>query len=1298
MYDLFSTAEHLPGSSSIWRVPKPQLPTTVRTPIMNEPRSLGSQSLQSRPSLGPAPSREGKVTGVTDKRGKHSRAEAKRKRSHAQIAWEHLQAVKGTNGFSMVEECSAGCPQKGECRLHYAPKRLIRAHEASFGPTSETTAEQQSDGTWENFQCGNRSKDTHKVWRDLAMQAVSRSAADDTTQVRLLVDGEGPVCHGFWAQAYGIPAPARLLAAARAGRLQGEAELADMFDGLHDAEDDDQNYSQRREDAINWWVDWLRLEDQMPNEETITHRAVIWQAVYHEEYCIDMDWWSASKPLSPTRWRACKIDALKMLSVEFYGEQPEQPGVPLVDLKLKQRANHSNFGSCAKCTRDKGKWTLVRRNRHAYGADELRQLRIDIFKHAHECRLERRLAAQMFQDACGRSGVNAQYDDKCGSSYAHIPSPPGGREDGDTATRYKYRTGLQGNLFVGELLRISIVPPNLRTGANFGCSAYLSGLLELKRMGLLAPEQIRQTDSGPDNDAAATHAFHCSLIHWGAMKRMAWIRLHPKHSHNLADRYNAMIKEVVQPRSGASDQGGCNAPWDLDAVIQRALRTQKGKVQLAWHLINFDFADFFKGCIPDFEKFSQFRYWEYEYDPTLPEHGYVRVRYRESILPTPEGEPALKPYHIADDGSMSMKPEGLMMMTHFPPLDSIPRKETWVPAERLPSDEVPEPEAAEPRARAKSTGPKPWKMKKVLSDILNHRAKKFTPDQCAQWCAIKEYHEAYQTSDAVPDLPIALQAPAGAGEPDKVFNIEHGMPVAWKTIRETLFTYERPHTPGTNPGATDAVVEAADSGTAETHHTRALAVLPPAERAAFMNKVTSKAAAGSAQVLARAEKLYNFEREAHELGDKEAKPLTVGDLVFLELDEFEGEFKVSMVRICRVFTASCGTKMIDVHRLRPQGHEQSSHAFRWKQNQTFVANEVGDEASRTASHPCSRVLPVPVALTKTSAHHPTESLVADIQSIRLQKRCVDLLRRYLSLHRPELQREVEEAEGESDNASDSAESVEAGPEEWAKWEVGSWATNGATFLPWANIVGSDVCVLPAAFPDSKLTRETTIGWRGIVQSKRGSAAKDTQQIQVYGGWFKLRDQTRILPIKTEGDIRIDLFGSDDDDPATPMDDGAAEPAAESATEAVTEPAAKSATEAVTDPAAESATEAVTDPAAKPATEDDSSDSAESVEANPELPPPVSYGPPAGTIVWARAPRFPFWPAAVEAPTVEGPQPPKEVRSCFVRFFGTRDVAWVVEGDVVRFPERPDLCDAKLTKKSLRQKYKCAVDEARRALQ
>lgn len=115
----------------------------------------------------------------------------------------------------------------------------------------------------------------------------------------------------------------------------------------------------------------------------------------------------------------------------------------------------------------------------------------------------------------------------------------------------------------------------------------------MEQLGKLGRDVIRLTDSGPDNDAKETHAFHWQLVHDGAVQKVVWISLPPKHSHNHSDRLYSMIKDVIWPSRGSG--GGCRAPLDLEPIIQRAMRSQSGQPELAFHWVNYDFRTKFEG-------------------------------------------------------------------------------------------------------------------------------------------------------------------------------------------------------------------------------------------------------------------------------------------------------------------------------------------------------------------------------------------------------------------------------------------------------------------------------------------------------------------------------------------------------------------------------------------------------------------------------------------------------------------------------------------------------------------------------
>eukprot|EP00965_Chrysotila_dentata_P150037 4955475-Pleurochrysis_carterae.AAC.1 len=69
-----------------------------------------------------------------------------------------------------------------------------------------------------------------------------------------------------------------------------------------------------------------------------------------------------------------------------------------------------------------------------------------------------------------------------------------------------------------------------------------------------------------------------------------------------------MVKAVIAPESGAG--GGCNAPWEMEGIVEKALASQHGQPELAWHMANWDFKDYFQGHIEkEFHDYSDQRYF-----------------------------------------------------------------------------------------------------------------------------------------------------------------------------------------------------------------------------------------------------------------------------------------------------------------------------------------------------------------------------------------------------------------------------------------------------------------------------------------------------------------------------------------------------------------------------------------------------------------------------------------------------------------------------------------------------------------
>jgi hypothetical protein len=251
----------------------------------------------------------------SDGRGGYSR-DGKGKETgsgYARDAWEHF---KQADDFTMGRPCLASCPYGRKCGLQITPAHLMRAHVQMYG-TNTTMQEPSEPGGAPTYGCAFSFDKVKEQRVNLVLNSISYSATDTSQTVeRFMVASVGPVCAEYCRCAHGVPIGTwnKLLASARAGRLQAGAEwdaTADA-DGLTDEQLHDNNTSGvAMEETIEWWIIWLTLEDQMPNEPVIVHRIVVWDSVHELEYKPDMLWFGTTHPLHRTRWVTLRSVALK---------------------------------------------------------------------------------------------------------------------------------------------------------------------------------------------------------------------------------------------------------------------------------------------------------------------------------------------------------------------------------------------------------------------------------------------------------------------------------------------------------------------------------------------------------------------------------------------------------------------------------------------------------------------------------------------------------------------------------------------------------------------------------------------------------------------------------------------------------------------------------------------------------------------------------------------------------------------------------------------------------------------------
>lgn len=311
--------------------------------------------------------------GTYDRRGEEGQAPRGRRKSHAEYAYTHLKKVES---FSIGRPCTTACPFGQKCGMEITPRTLLACHQHSFGTNTACVEEESDEGVIApKYTCEYRQSKTMEIWRTLVNSFITWDVThgpegERRTRVeRFTVNKLGPVCANYCAAAYGITDIDDMLAKARSGALEASAVENNVMSGLQSAGGlgaramRDTQRSTSKEECVEWWKLWLQLEDQMPNEPVIVHRIVVWSSVYEEEYLLDMQWWGSSAALSLQRWTTLRLQALRELSLEWFGAdlKTDPTGMtPMTMVVLRRRASHSKFPPCPECESAKAMWLQFR--------------------------------------------------------------------------------------------------------------------------------------------------------------------------------------------------------------------------------------------------------------------------------------------------------------------------------------------------------------------------------------------------------------------------------------------------------------------------------------------------------------------------------------------------------------------------------------------------------------------------------------------------------------------------------------------------------------------------------------------------------------------------------------------------------------------------------------------------------------------------------------------------------------------------------------------------------------------------
>ena len=1006
--------------------------------------------------------------------GGYDRTTKSKRRPALEQSRQYYAQIKET-GLGLVCD-PAECPKNGTCPNTVLRNDLYACHEESYGHEKKSSKKSGTQ-TELTVKPGPRTK----FWRTLIQSFfVYDGAAKPVVTYRV---ANQTCCGNFAREAYGIPKGTWLVMHARANN--GPGVLISDNVRLSRAQVKRQTNAGQRttstNEAITWWIQQLERWEPMPNEHTIKHPRLVWRLYYKEVYVPEITLWWDCAPLkskngrAPGSWFSARKAAILRLSIAKFGQADAAMCGACADPKpktlysLKERPNHSNFAMCKTCGVIDGKRDAALKSRAPRSVHQM--LLQEMILHISNVMGERTQIADWSKEALRVPNLAFTLDDKLGSHWQFLPMPKNQRSRKDTNSRWSYRECLQGNSWPGCGNFLSIVPPMLLTGANFGCTAFVCTLYHLVKSMKLAPEVdtvMRQTDRGPDNSAQLTHGVHELIVREGACNVLIWSSLEAGHSHNGQDATFAHTKKIFYPRAGAGP--GCCSPFEYAAAIEDGLKGMNGGLEILWQLHNFDWKNLLKDCVSKkFGNYKPERYWIYKHVPSRP--GHVATFYKSNIsVETTAQEAPLAPHLEAAPGE-TFRPtdeRGCCFMTSYPDVSDHPGFEKWKAGD--PQDKARqrnEKKKATKKAKAKSVAPATplssedddptsdkegtvtdgWNRKRVekdvkkVAEILN-----YSDSQVEEWDALFEFHERYQTPESLPSMPHDLHMSSG-----RTYTMK-GVP-DWHEMWQTLRRFPRPH----HTAVVGPLVGVSGGATASdtTSGTAAACTDMPREPLALANRVTGPNNPPNQRK--RAKVSHAMQCNVRAL-PKSCPTVEVGQLCFIALAHCEGELSVGIGRVVTAPTGTVGddptTRLVAVEWLTRKGwsNDPDHKNFPWNANPTFepdLVEEQGPEGGKrkkgivkvctSYEEPLAGFLPVGVDMSSTNID-ATVPLSADLNSgqfLRLKKACVDRLREFLSVHRPEL---IETVLGQSERSE--SEGSEGSDDERDGWD-GSCGDNSS---------------------------------------------------------------------------------------------------------------------------------------------------------------------------------------------------------------------------------------------------------------
>lgn len=211
--------------------------------------------------------------------------------------------------------------------------------------------------------------------------------------------------------------------------------------------------------------------------------------------------------------------------------------------------------------------------------------------------LKQRARLELITQRANHESYLVENSDKCGDSCLYLPSSS--RVSSDNVGKYQYRLSLQANVYASKLFHLSLLLPSLVTGANFGITSFMCGLVKMIELKEVTPATrvfMRGVDGGSENVNHASLGMNCVLVHLGCFDVIQQHRLPPSHSHIfLTDGTFSVIEKWL---TGPGSPGCPTLPELLQYLRRKFCQSKKYQDKVVYIdilLVNFAFTKWLNG-------------------------------------------------------------------------------------------------------------------------------------------------------------------------------------------------------------------------------------------------------------------------------------------------------------------------------------------------------------------------------------------------------------------------------------------------------------------------------------------------------------------------------------------------------------------------------------------------------------------------------------------------------------------------------------------------------------------------------